>query len=418
MVWQILIFILLALILSYDHRKRYFKEQLGLFFSVFSVYSVFTVWSDSYVENPLLDFFVSSDQLFFYRSAINLSYSSAGEAVREAFSTFEYSETPLSIALFALLAKFAIFLGVGDILLFLKFHVTFLASLIPLFIYKTVRLKDRNIPYLWQKIFVFALMSPLLIYSGQLLRDIHVGLLFLIMTYVALKPKQVLRYPILLLLMVATYYLRMESGLFSVLIIGIPLYKTFRTGNIMQKTIILSMLLVFCFFAVFSIYDMMTSTITRYAERSAEMASESSLGNKLNALPTPIGEFAKAAFSQLMPFPIWLRLTTGLDYAYLYSLECLYPFYWVSIWMALLYAWKKYHKVWDKEILALFYISILYIILNSAGEFNVRRIMAVYPMILICYLLLRSQFDLKKKMMNQLSFTLLFMLHVIYMLIK
>ena len=418
MIWQIFIFILLAFIVSYDRRKRYFQEQLGLFAAVFCIYSVFTVWSDSYVENPLIDFFVSSDQLFFYRSAIDLSYNSAGDVIREAFTAFQYSETPLSIALFALLTKFAAFLDVGDVLLFLKFHVAFLASLIPLFIYKIVRLKDRSVPYLWQKIFVFSIISPILIYSGQLLRDIHVGLLFLIMTYVALKPKQILRYPILLLLMVATYYLRMESGLFSVVIIGIPLYKTFRTGNIMQKTIILSMLLVFCFFAVFSIYDMMTSTITRYAERSAEMASESSLGNKLNALPTPIGVLAKAAFSQLMPFPIWLRLTTGFDYAYLYSLECLYPFYWVSIWMALLYAWKKYHQFWDKEILACFYIGILYIILNSAGEFNVRRIMAVYPMILICYILLKSQFNVRKKLMNKLSFALLFMLHIVYVLIK
>ena len=124
--------------------------------------------------------------MFFYDEAISLSGYDYIDIFTISLLNFKYSEARLAFVLFGSLAKLASSLGVTDILLFLKFHVAFVASLIPVIAYKIILLKRTDITGLHRKLLVFALISPLLIYSCQLLRDIHVCLLFTIMFYVAL----------------------------------------------------------------------------------------------------------------------------------------------------------------------------------------------------------------------------------------
>lgn len=412
------IFIIIALLTTRSTSRYHCYSQRKLWAITFICYAVFTMVSHLYVDDPLMTFFISRDQMFFYSEAIYLSGYDCADIFVIAFFNFEYSEARLAFVLFGLLAKLASYLEVTDILLFLKFHVVFLASLIPVIVYKIILLKRTEIPKLDRKLLIFALISPLLIYSCQLLRDIHICLLFTIMFYVALHPKLPFRYIWLLLLTGIIFCFRIENGLFSVVIIAIPLYRTFRTGGIGKKSLILMGGMIFCALTLIPIMEIMNDTILRYAERSSDAASVSSLGDKLNLLPSPFGELAKASFSQLLPFPFWIRLVTGESYAYLRIVEIFFPLYWVPIWMSLFYGWWKYRKNWDKDLLAIFYISILYIILNSSGELNVRRIMAVYPVLLVCFLLLRQQFSLKKPEMNKLSFGIYILLHIIYIIIR
>lgn len=418
MIILLLFCVIIAFSLTREENIVNTHRQRILWISTFLPYALYTIISHSYVENPSTTYFISIDQTTFYNTAIDLSKYNISQIFNICFSEFSYSDCPSAWALFGALARIGRALGENDILLFLKFHVVFLASLIPIFIYKIILIYNQHIPNLHKKLFIFAIVSPLLIYSAQLLRDIHICLIFTIMVYVALRPKQPLRYLWLMLLMAITYTFRVENGLFSAAIIAIPLYRTYRTGGYLQKMFIISIFCIFCAFAIFSVLEVMNRTISGYAERSLEAASVSSLGDKLNLLPTPLAEFAKAGFSQLMPFPIWVRLTEATDYTYLRIVESFFPFYWVPIWLSLFYGWWKYRKYWNKDILAIFYISILYLVLNSAGEFNTRRLMAVYPMLLICFITLRQQFNLKKQKMNQTSVGLLIVLHIIYILIK
>lgn len=417
MIFLFLIFILLAIIITRTSSSYHTQNLRILWFSSFCFYSLYTIISHSYVGNPTTTYFINSDQISFYGVAIDLSKYSFTKIFSLCFTEYNYSGSPLAYALFGTLAKIGRILGETDILLFLKFHVTFLASLIPVYIYKIIINYNLTIPNLHNKLFLFALVAPIFSLSAQLMRDIHICLLFTIMTYVALCPKQSLRYFWLLLLMAVTYSFRVENGLFSAAIIAIPLYRTYRTGGYLRKVLVISIFCMFCIFALFSILEVASTTLTGYGERSDEMASASSLGNKLNLLPTPFAEFAKTGFSQLLPFPLWLPFTGGESYAYLRVIECFFPFYWIPIWMSLFYGWWKYRKYWNKDILAMFYISILYLVLNSAGEFNTRRLMAVYPMLLICFITLKQQFNLKKQKMNKMSVGLLIVLHIIYILI-
>lgn len=411
-------FIIIAQSVTRSVSRYHRYSQRKLWIVTFGCYIIFTLISHLYVSNPSTTFFISSDQMYFYDEAILLSEYDFADLFSVGFLNFEYSEASFAFMLFAVLVKVARYLGVADILLFLKFHVAFLASLIPVIIYKIVVLKRDDIPNLYERILVFALVSPLLIYSCQLLRDIHVCLLFTIMFYVALRPKQSYRYLLLLLLAVITFCFRMENGLFSVAIIFIPIYRTFCTGGIGKKSVIIATGLVFCVLALIPILEVMDDTLMRYAERSSDAASVSSLGDKLNLLPTPLGAFAKAGFSQLLPFPVWLYMLSGENYAWLRIVEVLFPFYWIPIWMSLIYGWWNYRSLWDRDLLMIFYVSILYITLNSIGELNVRRIMAVYPVLLVCFLLLKQQFNLPKLQMNKLSYCMIFLFHLIYIVIK
>lgn len=418
MIFLFLIFILLAITITRTSSSYHTQNLRILWFSSFCIYSLYTIISHSYVGNPTTTYFISSDQISFYGVAIDLSKYSFTKIYSLCFTEYNYNGSPLAYALFGTLAKIGQMLGETDILLFLKFHVVFLASLIPIFTYKILLIYNQHIPNLYKKIFIFAIISPLFIYSCQLLRDIHICLLFTIMTYIALRPKQHFRYFWLLLLMATTYSFRVETGLFSATIIAIPLYRTYREGKLLKKMLIISILALFCVFAMLSILEVMSNTIGSYESSQIESASAASLGNKLNALPIPLNYLSKTVFGQLLPFPIWLPLTGGENYAYLRFVECFFPFYWIPIWLSLFYGWWKYRKQWNKDILAMFYVSILFIILNSAGEFNARRMMAVYPMLLICFLTLQQQFNLKKLKTNRISFGLLIVLHIIYIIIK
>lgn len=418
MIFLLLLCVIIAFSLTKEGNIIHTHRQRILWISTFLLYILYTIITHSYIENPSTTYFISIDQTTFYKTAIDLSKYNISRIFHICFSEFAYSDCASAWALFGTLARIGRTLGETDILLFLKFHVVFLASLIPIFIYKIMLIFNQHIPNLHKKIFIFAVVSPLLIHSCQLLRDIHICLLFTIMTYVALRPKQPLRYLWLVLLMAITYTFRIENGLFSAAIIAIPLYRTYRTGGYIRKTFILAIFCIFCAFAMVSILEVMNKTITVYAERLSEAASISSLGDKLNSLPTPLAEFAKAGFSQLLPFPIWLPFNGGEDYSFLRFVECFFPFYWIPIWLSLFYGWWKYRKYWNKDILTIFYISILYLVLNSAGEFNTRRLMAVYPMLLTCFLTLQQQFNLKKQKMNKISASLLIVLHFVYILIK
>lgn len=418
MIFLLLLCVIIAFSLTKEGNIIHTHKQRILWISTFLLYILYTIITHSYVENPSTTYFISIDQTTFYNTAIDLSKYNISQIFHICFSEFSYSDCPSAWALFGTLARIGRTLGETDILLFLKFHVAFLASLIPIFIYKIMLIYNQHIPNLHKKLLIFAVVSPLLIHSCQLLRDIHICLLFTIMVYIALRPNQPLRYLWLILLMAITYTFRIENGLFSATIIAIPLYRTYRKGGYIKKAFILSIFCIFCFFAMFSILNVMNRTISGYAELTSEAASTSSLGNKLNLLPTPLAEFAKAGFSQLMPFPIWVRLTETANYTYLRIVECLFPFYWIPIWLSLFYGWWKYRKYWDKDLLAIFYISILYLVLNSAGEFNTRRLMAVYPMLLICFLTLQQQFNLRKQKMNKFSAVLLIFLHIAYSVIK
>lgn len=417
MICQFFVIFVLAFLLVFNKRKRYFTEQIFLFCSIFFVYILFVLWSSRYIENPFRDFFISSDQLFFYRESFYLKNHPIKEIFKIAFTEYRYSELPLIIFYYSVLMKWAQALGVTDLLLFLKVNTAFIGSLIPIFLYKTIRIFNFK-GHILLPILAFAIFSPLLYLSCQILRDIHITLLYTIGVYLIVNDKIRFRLFYLLIIFILVYYLRVENGLFFILFIALQQYNNFKKCDAMGKTLILGGLLVLFVLAVIPAIGVFTQTQQGYSERSLDAASAGSLGAKLMGLPFPISYLSIAVFGQFMPFPVWLPISESVPYAYLRIIECFQSFYWLPIIGGVIIVVYKYWKQIDPKWLMLVCMALLYVVAVAASELNVRRIFAVYPLLFCVCMYFKKDFMLNVGRLRKKSIVLIVILHLIYIIIK
>jgi hypothetical protein len=251
-----------------------------------------------------------------------------------------------------------------------------------------------------------------------MMRDIHICFLYTIIAYFSIKPQQRFRWIILSVFFIITYWIRVENGLFSFAIISIVIYRAYTTGGITQKVFIVGIIAICAVFILSVLYQTMLSSITRYHERDMILASSKSLGVQLNRLPFPFNFFSKAFFTQILPFPFWIVFQNGENYVFSRLLEPIFPFLWLPIFLSLFYGFWKYRKQWDADLIIFFFIGVIYILLASYAEPTIRRIMAVYPLLFIVFVINNLIFNLKMFRKVIVSCTLIVVLHLIYMIIK
>ena len=414
----IILYLILAILITKNKSYRLQKEQRKLWLSSFVIFFIYTLISHSYVANPFTSYFINSDQITFYTQASTLSNLGYWQIIERCFTEFEYGDASGAYTLFAILFKLGKALGETDILLFLKSHVVFLSSLIPVVIYKIVIAFNSSICNLHKQILLFAIFSPVFMLSAQLMRDIHVCLLYTILAYVAIRPKFPLRILVMLIIIAITYTFRIENGMFATIFFAIPAYSQYKKGGILGKTMIFVIVILLLISFASVVLDTMNDTLTRFTENSLEEASAGSLGAKLENLPFPINVIGKTIFAQLLPFPVWVYMTNHTPYTWLRIVECFTPLYWVPIVLSTFVWWWKYRKKWDSKILLLFYIGVLYLLVCSASEFNTRRLLAAYPLIFIAYIVVKNSLRLDTSKIRAVSYATLIFLHFVYLAIK
>ena len=416
----VLIEMLVGLLLTMNKSNKIRVEQQMLWIITFFILTLFTLVSDSYIKDPFTQYFIQRDQMLYYRYAVDLSEFTWSEIFKRCFTYFEYSGSPGAFYLFAAIVKIGKSMGITDLLLLLKSTVVFISSFIPVFIYKIVRIFNPSITNLSRQILPFVIFSPMLVMASQLMRDIHISLLFTILIYVSIKPNMKLRIIAMFIIVMVIFTFRIENGMFAALFFSIPIYKRFTCGSIFEKTILIIISLVIVASLAGSVLVTMNETVSLYTERSLAAASTDSLGAKLQALPIPFNYIAKTLFAQLLPFPIWLPLidSIGEEYTYLRVVECFNPLFWIPILVYLFIIFCKYSSSWDKIIKLLFYISLLYAVVCSMSEFGTRRLFAVYPIIFAIFLILKAQLNVSMKGYRIFSYIMLIGLHLIYLVIK
>lgn len=413
---QIIIVILFLLLITYPLLGN--RNDYILWVKVFAFYTVYMTLTNLFIKNPLEDFFVSVDQLHLYDQAYYLSSQDFSYIVENTFN-FSYIQTPLTYFVHAYVLKLAHLLRVPNDLYFLKLSVVFIGSLIFPIMVKIVRIynvKGKNVE---RNILVFALLSPILCFSCQILRDVHICFLFILMFYIVVHPNLKLRYVWLILLIIITYFLRYENGLFAILFIGLALMNyMYQTKNIDIK--LLLYVLVFAGLIVLFGYveSVMNETITSYNARSLDNASERSLGIRLMLLPFPLNILSKTAFGQMLPFPCWEPLMGGENYAFLRVVECFFPFFWIPILLVLFYSLFQLRSKMPQFFTIVILFGFGYIILSSASAFDTRRVMAVYPILYCIYLYIACNFKTPKAIYNKIVAGGIFTLYIIYFIIK
>lgn len=412
---MIIIFILTLLVIGYIISSN--KEQLRLFLITFLISSVYIILTNLLIKNPNIEYFGDPDQPWFYSSAIEFSSYPVFEMFVEAFEKIEYLDLPLIMIWDGLIVKIAKLLGIDSILLAWKLTNACLVGIMAVVIYKIGLIFKIKPDFLFHNIILFALFSPLLYESSQILRDIHVALLYTIMLWLSLqnKAKTIIYLSIIALVL---FFIRRESGMFSVVFFFIYIYSNFYTK---RSSFVFIVGFVLCIGAIsFLSYflDTMLNVLRGYNEMVQDSASNGSLGAMLDKFPFPLNLLAKFSFGNLMPFPIW-HPVIGDDLGHsLRFVQMLTPIYWTPILYITLYYGVKEAKMIDKRIRLMIIIAFVFMIIVSYGQGMTRRLLAVYPMILISYMYLVQNTAIDVKRFSNISYLCITALHILYFFIK
>lgn len=413
MIVALFVYIVLLLLIA----KK--KQERHIAFIVFTGYLIYMFFTHQYVKNPYSDYFIGSDQITFYELGVDLSVLPFSEIFAYSRDFFRTQESPLGFSCMAYLIKFANLLHVSDTLFFMKTNVVFLGTLVHVFIYK---IYGQIVPVvnerITKRILIFAFLSPIFLLSCQIMRDVHVCLLYTVLVYLAMKREQKGRLLLMFFLVIVTYYFRTENGLFAVAFFAIPMSQMYKQVSGGGKLFIFALSLLVLVSISGFILSTMVNVIAHYTILSVDVADAGSLGVKLNELPVPFNFLAKTFFAQLLPFPVWALFKETHSYNHLVAIDCLFPFYWLPILIAIFCNWFKERKKWPIKISLLFYLSILYLIVASASEFNTRRLMVVYPFIFLIYQWLRYNYKVKATYYGKYVAIGILLLHVAYMVIK
>lgn len=276
----------------------------------------------------------------------------------------------------------------------------------------------------------FALLSPFHFYSVAFVRDILVAFFYAYTIEIILSKFKVGNVFLLFIFVILVWGIRLYSGLFILFFIAYYFLQKILESRATSSAIVVlffSVLIVSFVFSQLRVTDILTQSmeeIQNYQEYNADRASTASLSMKLESLPPVIREVSLIAFAQIMPFPPYIGtidMASTIPEFYTAVLTCIYEIYWYFIAFGLLYMLilKKCFSqltVGDKLLII---IILSYIYLNTS-QIDVRRVMAIYPLILFLYVKCRELFlaGRNQLVMNRTLGLAYFALIIIYTLLK
>lgn len=420
-IWWVMLICGYIFLNSMKAGDAYNKPDLQLIYVVAaSCFGFFTLYTHSYiVKDPSTDTFIATDSFTYHKIALDVAKNSWTQLIPFVLSKFYYSDFYLfSFILGALYKIDYTFGGQNPVLLVKLFHSTIGALTIGItyvtasFVCKRLRVSS----FLW-----FILFSPILENTAVLIRDIYICFFYIWIFYYVINPKVKYRTLYLILLSLATMLIRPENGLFALGFICLRYIDLLNRLSKTKKTLMILFILVLGVLAIRYILPTAQDVLQGYQERDLSLASEGSFGAILKSLPIPFNFILPAIFSQIMPFPFWFPLTRP------FGGELCFPsifdsFYWIAIWSVIFYSLKSKFRIILKRDNLLIYsltFSVLYIIMTSYGEINVRRIMGVYPIIFVIYLALSKYVKFSNRLkLDRFSAGALLCLNLVYLLIK
>lgn len=414
------IFLLVVLLVTRNNVKIYSTNMRSLWIIVFAIFMIVMSIIHSKIVNPTVDYFINIDEANLYNSFLELSRLNYSDIITESFTSFEYLDNSIIYCMNAMIIKIMAELGIADGLFSIKTINVFIGSLVPVFIYKCLTIFNAINTQSKRDLILFACLTPLLSNAIQNTRDVHVCLIFTLMMYLSLKQRSIKNYVGMGILVLVGFFVRAESALFSLVFLGVPVIDSLRKKGTFNKIILFSLVIA----AVLSfsyLYTFATETISRYYESGTDDAVSSSLSVKMRALPFPFNYIGVVLFALIYPFPLWNSFGRSDLIPFMGSIEIVYPFYIIPIMLALcIFVGTRYSKL-DTKKMFLFGIAMLYIFLNCIGQGMVRRLLAVYPILILLYIVWckdnNSILNLCKKY-RKYTFITLFFLHIVYLFLK
>jgi len=385
------------------------RKALDLYNVTFCVYLIqMVIINIVYVNNPLTDFFVYSDQITFYTISEKLSKSDSIKSIFINANKFyvgilESNKSVGAYSLFGLTGYFSELFDGNNIIL-QKMNVVFFSSMIPLILYK-ILIKFFNSSKAFSLSLIYAFLSFNFFYSCLLLRDIHIAFFYIIGIDILLSKYSNKNLIKLIILLFLSYTFRSLSGIFflSFIVIYIIQNNSITTKHLFSYIFLITLIVsIILYMNIGKIISISMSSIINLMEYSSNRLDNDALRRTLDKLPVGVREISKAALSQLQPFPFWGFLVKNgypSNERNIFRLsEATAGIFWFYIWIFNLYGIFK-QKIRKNIPRIIWYIFILgsVMILSNTVEMNIRRTMSMYAGIYLLSIFVITQISYKTR---------------------
>lgn len=303
----------------------------------------------------------------------------------------------------------------GNFYMCLQLSVLFLYAFSGVLIYKILFLNGISDIKSKKYALIICTFSILLFYSSQVLRDIHIMLMYLSTFYIIFNTKRFSLKDLILLAIIIfiTLGLRIESGLF--LFTSIPLYLLSALQKSKQKTIVLILTIPITVALIYfsskyynSIMDVYAFNRDHYVDYVAE---GSGVIGSLQKIPI-VGPVLSIFYNALLPIPCWSKLSPsggiyGLEAYNIMNFPKMTASFLNLMTIIFIFSWlfnknnrKNLSKSVSKPMRYLLVCGFVFLYLQSA-VIDFRRLMAYYCLYYVQFFVIWTNID--KEFRNKLT---------------
>lgn len=349
-----------------------------LFFVVYGSLVLFT--QIELIGDPYEDFFVHNDAAFsFYSGIMRQVYISDWNSLfSSSFLNLAFADYPLASFLFGAITKIGNDIGIVDLRLFQRIHVSVLGAMTVGVIAEVLCKWKLPLKVIKRLVIPFGLCSYLFITSAIFSRDIHVVFLYTLVGYYMLRSeKQMVLLPLIILALLSAG-MRPVNGILVILPISIIVYSRLLKNNpsMAKLTIIITIALIFLYAR--SMIDYGLGKLAFYEEYMSQNAG-TGFFVKIYSLPFPINQICMNIYELLMPIPMGLFIL-GSGGSLLTIPFILSPFLMSLVWVASLWFICKKFRQQPKLSIYLLCALTLFALINFAAP-DIRRSFAAIPML-------------------------------------
>jgi hypothetical protein len=365
--------------------------------------------------------FLYPDQIHFFEEArtIALSSSSFNDVITQSFNGV-YIEYKIVYFIFGSLCYLEKLTNGSINFLPLLYSVVYVTAFIPVLLYHIIKLYLPRLISLKSSLF-YGLLTPIMAYSGYLLRDMHVTLITMIALFLMVRKITIVRVLGIALLIPIMSGFRLSNSLLILAMLGIFIFASKSSKTI--KGIFILFGIGFLIFFSGDILNVILSTESRldnYEVFTAErLEGSSGLGKRLYNLPPVVKEISIILFT-LSAFPFIANITTTLSLSQFFMIlyNSITNIGWFFIFFGVIYfikpIYKRILKMPNKIFLYLLVLFVLYMFINTSNM-TFRRLICVFPFIYIPFLLVYNDMSKEKRTTyKRLAFFAGVSLYVVY----
>ena len=310
----------------------------------------------------------------------------------------------------------------GNNVLFQILNVSFLAALIPVFVFR-ILLSFVSIRRAFLSSVVFIFCSYVFYYSPWILRDIHIALLYSIGLSILYTPFKVYRLLLLCILSFITFYFRAEHGLFMLFMPLLYVYEQTKKNKIVHYSLIGISIVIIMGLSIIIIPEIMAiqKTLNSYQEFTQDAAEEGGLGKYIYRLPMGLKELVAVLYSQMSPFPSWGGIVNAKNFPQLIIglVQIIAPAFWFIVWFCVIQILrcKDYRSLLPNILILSGFIFLAFLIANSSN-INPRRLICMYPVFYIFYVIAKENYPFYMAKNMKRGVGIYFILCIVYLFIK